>query len=235
LITQLRKIRGWDKKIAYIDDNSIACAALSDTRPRGLYLKAVEIASDEEEAEKVATLLKAAGKGEDQDVGIELGGFEISDKYCIVAGTTVEQDNTSKKNTHKQKNIFVSTISKAEIEDRYSNVYYLTDYTDEDDVDILYEKLVKISDNMYLLLWQENRDDEDSVIKYVYLDGDGKSITTTDRSDDNGIVTVSGKLSSSQPLVASDKKSIYFAMTEENGDPIELYRLSIKIPTVTKK
>jgi hypothetical protein len=227
-----QKNSGLGQKIAYIDDNSIACAALSDTRPRGLYLRATEVATDEEESEKVATLLKAAGKGEDKNIGIDIGGFETSDKYCIVAGTTIKQDNTGGDN--KQKNVFVSTISKAEIEDRYANVYYITDYADGDDVNILYEKLVKMSNNLYLLIWQENRDDEDSVIKYVYLDGDGKSITTTNLSNDEGIVTIPGKLSSSQPLLSSDKKSIYFATTEEDGDPIELYKLTLQQPNIGK-
>jgi hypothetical protein len=85
-------------------------------------------------------------------------------------------------------------------------------------------------------MWQENRDDEASVIRYGYLDGDGKVVEGLKRADKSGFVTVKGKLSSSQPLLASDKKSVYYALTEADGDPIELYQMNIDVPeTKTKK
>jgi hypothetical protein len=164
-------------------------------------------------------------------LGIELGGFEMSDKYCIVTGTSVEQSKGVPKDT--QKNVFVATASKSELNEKYTNVSWLTDYDDDDEVTILYQKLVKVSDNLFLIMWQENRENEDSVIKYGYLDADGNLVTNMKRADKSGLVTINGKLSSSQPLLASDKKSIYYAMTENDGDPIELYQMTIDVPETT--
>ncbi len=226
-----QKNSGMGQLITYISDNSIACAALSDTRPRGLYLRAEEIGSENEDP-SVVTVLKAENSALSKDLGIDLGGFEVSDNYCIVTGTSVEQNKLS---DSKQKNVFVATESKSEFNEKYTSLYWLTDYDDDDDVTILYQKLVKVSDNLFLVMWQENRDGEASVIKYGYLDGEGKVVEGLKRADKDGFVTINGKLSSSQPLLASDKKSIYYALTEADGDPIELYQMVIDVPVKTTK
>jgi hypothetical protein len=226
-----KKNSGMGQLITYISDNSIACAALSDARPRGLYLRAEEIGSENEDP-SVITVLKADNSALDKDLGIDLGGFEVSDNYCIVTGTSVEQSKTS---NSKKKNVFVATASKSEFNEKYTSLYWLTDYTDDDDVTILYQKLVKVSDNLFLIMWQENRDGEASVIKYGYLDGEGKVVEGLKRADKDGFITVNGKLSSAQPLLASDKKSIYYTMTEADGDPIELYEMVIDVPERSTK
>lgn len=223
---------GLGQKIAYISDNSIAVAGMSDARPRGIYLRAEEISTEDEESSALITLMEAKGRGGDANIGMSVEGFCVSDKYCLVTGKSVRQDLDYEDN--EQSNIFITRVSKSEINEKYMQTTWLTDYPEGSDIQIVYQKMLKYADNKFLLLWQEKDKDGDCLVKYVFLDGDGETIKTTPKSDENGIVTVSGRLSSADPLLSSDKKVLYWAMTEADGEPIELWSMELSTPPVKK-
>mgnify|MGYP001066157301 CR=1 FL=1 len=145
------------------------------------------------------TALEIPGAIGDNDTGVSIGGFEISDTAWIIAGNKIDfnrSDNT--------RNIFISAVSKA---DGAVTLKQITSY-DTDDKSVSTPHLVKIDTNEFILLWSL----EDSVF-YTKIDGDGNSA--------GKIYKFTGELSDCLPLVYNGKL-VWYTWTNSTVDFYEI-------------
>ena len=116
--------------------------------------------------------------------GATLGGLEVSNTSYIIAGSSIDQDDTSS----SYKNIFVSTVNKssgatatkwltsdAKSKGSYSNPY-----------------IVKVSGTEFAVIWSRG-----STVYYAFIDGNG------DIKGD--VYSATGSLSDCQPVLSGNK------------------------------
>ena len=103
--------------------------------------------------EQVDVLPIMGGIGDNQ-TGVGLGGFEITNTHCLIAGNTVPQDSTY--DPANQRNIFVAATSVSDFTSGGTTIRYLTNYTSADDVEISVPHFVKVDASRYVVLWAED-------------------------------------------------------------------------------
>ncbi|PKM60700.1 MAG: hypothetical protein CVU99_06660 [Firmicutes bacterium HGW-Firmicutes-4] len=137
--------------------------------------------------------------------GVSIGGFEISQDNYIVAMNTVDHTRISEYTSYEmvglgidQRDILLCVLGKNSLNDQSVKQITIQKYVGSDKIGSI-PKLVKISDNQLIVLWQEfNLNGEIQDLKYVYVDGSGNKTTE--------IQTVSGsKLSECQPLIINSQ------------------------------
>ncbi|MCD7742358.1 MAG: Ig-like domain-containing protein [Ruminococcus sp.] len=135
--------------------------------------------------------------------GASVGGFELSDNSCIIVG------NDQGKNTKYVRNIFVSITDKLL---NSSETIYLTKYTNSSSLTAATPQMVKISDNQFLVMWEEYNTSTDKYVdtKMVVIDDEGHKLTS--------IVRTIIRLSDCQPIMCSDSNVRWYKTS--NSSPI---------------
>ncbi len=154
--------------------------------------------------------------------GVSIGGFETSSENYIVAINSVdhslvkEYTNFSMKGLEiDQRDILICTVSRNNTADSKVKQIKLAKYVGTDKIASV-PKLVKISDDKFMVLWQEfDLTGKEGDLKYVFLDKNGKT-TSKAKSVKNFM------LSDCQPIV-TDNNVIWY--TNEKG-----CRIFYKIP-----
>ena len=122
--------------------------------------------------------------------GMTIGGFELSSDSCIIAHSEDIDNN------YYKRNIFVTVTSKAlEVE----NHVMLTSFDSSTSICAMTPQLVKIRDDLFMVLWEE-QDRSASPYKYkvkaVMIDGQGNICSKT--------ASLNARLSDCQPILCKD-------------------------------
>ncbi|MBQ7800806.1 MAG: S-layer homology domain-containing protein [Oscillospiraceae bacterium] len=150
-------------------------------------------------------VLSILGESGDNDTGVSLGGFEISDTAYLTVGTTVSQYATSY-DPSIQRSVFLAVTDK---ETLTTEVTYVTGYGNA-----LYPtnpQLVKISDNKFMLQWSYSSHNSN---KYdcVFIDGNGQYLAEWNSISSANCETL---LSDCQPIVADGKVVWYMTASSK--------------------
>lgn len=145
--------------------------------------------------------------------GVSVGGFELSGDNCLIVGNTVDQSSAETYDAYGQRNIFLTVTDKNLLD---TDRIMLTDYTEDDNITPRTPQLVKLSDEHFLIMWEEYNEKNGEVkVKMVNADGDG-----TLTSD---IVTKSVRLSDCHPVVTTDGLVKWYST---NGNEVTIYAIN---------
>ena len=163
--------------------------------------------------------LKIPGSTGDNTTGVQVGGFEVSSSgYLICGNRNFAYGADSMGDYNSSKNVFVEYTDKnlSSVKD-----VQLTSYS-ESGVHASNPYLVKLSDTLFMVLWQKLNTKD--CIYYAFFDGKGKQLGST------GSVK-GGALSECQPKLMNGKVTWYVTNSSvKNGQPV-LYQLT---PNETK-
>lgn len=128
------------------DDTYIYRVDLGDAYPRAIAFTATKFDSKISRPSTYGSIMSIPGDYGSNYTGFALSGLEISDKYCIVVGNGIKDEDTEKAN------IWVTTVKK---EDWKISGNWITNH-ENDNVSVMMPKLVKLNDNQFLLMWEES-------------------------------------------------------------------------------
>ena len=143
---------------------------------------------------KQVDILPMVGGIGQNDTGVAVGGFAVSDSAYLIAGNSISQEPDC--SLYGQRNIFVSSTSKSNFTQDGTTVRFLTDYAEGDNVALSNPHFVKINGQWFAVIWTE-RTDSGSVMRYCFVDGQGIL--------QGQIYTAQGALSDCVPIVAGEK------------------------------
>lgn len=163
-------------------------------------------------------LFDIPGKIGANTTGVSIGGFEMSAANYIVAMNTIDHSLVKEYTSYEmvglekdQRDIILNVLPKTSTA---VNHITLAKYVGTNLIASI-PKLVKISDNKMMVLWQEfDKDNHPGDLKYVLIDGNGKAI--------GDIQTKDFVLSECNPIISGNKIIWY---TNSNGN-----RLFYSIP-----
>lgn len=134
------------------------------------------------------------GVGGDNATGVSVGGFELSSDHCLIAGNSVDQSDEENYSSRGKRNIFL-TVTGKELD--FSDTIWLTDYKENSDITVRTPSLVKLSEEQFLVLWEEYNSKSDKVkVKMVTVDAEGKKTSK--------IVETGLRLSDCVPVLTAD-------------------------------
>ena len=139
-------------------------------------------------------VLNIGGASGNNDTGVALGGFEISNSHYLIAGNTIDQSKTF--NHLGQRNIFISATAANNFTTGGTKLYYLTSYTAGDAVTLDNPQFVKINQDRFVVLWKETVNGT-STMHWAFVDGTG---APTGEHYSGG-----GALSDCQPIISNGK------------------------------
>ncbi len=179
-----------------------------DAYPRGIYLSRCT-AGGSITSVTYGTIYSICGTTGANATGVSIGGFELSTSNCLVAGNSVDMTDSSSYSASAQRNIFVQVTNKAVSS---TSTVWLTDYTSDDGITPRTPQLVKISDDKFVVMWEEYASSDKSVtVKAAIIDGSGNVSSTT---------TLPMRLSDCQPILTSDG---YIKWYVTNGSTAVMY------------
>lgn len=157
--------------------------------------------------------LPISGSEGDNATGVSVGGFELSEEACIIAGNSVPQGD-SFAGTSGQRNIFVTITSKDLL---HTDTVWVTSYGENDNVTVRTPHLTKIGEGQFLLMWEEQYGSETgrSVTKMATMDSSGN--LTSD------IASCRECLSDCSPVFCSDKLVRWYTA---DGEELCLYTIN---------
>lgn len=156
--------------------------------------------------------------------GVSIGGFEMSASSYIVAMNSVDHSAVKEYTSYElvgletdQRDIILSVLPKANMNSASVQHVTLAKYVGTDTIASI-PKLVKLSDDKMMVLWQEfDKKGSPGDLKYVYIDGNGQAT--------GGIQTIGNfTLSETQPIVSGDKIVWY---TNHHGNRL-FYTIPVK-------
>lgn len=156
------------------------------------------------------------------DTGVAVGGFEISDTHCLVAGCSVVQDANWESATVR--NIWLSAVPTDNFSSTAAELTWITDYEEGGDISVTNPHLVKIDADNYVLLWETTEEESFHSYYYSYLGKvqyvmlDGKGNVTSD------IMTIDGQLSDCKPVVMNNQLVWYVS---NNNTMASFYKFDI--------
>ncbi|WP_052087836.1 hypothetical protein [Paenibacillus wynnii] len=126
-------------------------------------------------------LFNIPGKIGANTTGVSIGGFEMSSTHYIVAMNTINHSLVSEYTSYEmiglktdQRDIILSLVPKANTSNASVKQITLAKYVGSELIASI-PKLVKITDNKMMVLWQEfDMEDNPGPLKYVFIDGEGK-------------------------------------------------------------
>lgn len=141
--------------------------------------------------------------------GASLGGLERTANSYVVAGNSIEQVEETFL-TVGQRNIFVTATSRTDFSIENTKVYWLTDYTEDAQIEISTPQLVKMSEDRILVMWREGKQipHETGKLMYRFLDADGRPLGETK--------TAAGEISGCKPVV-KDGKAVWYSSSVDEG------------------
>lgn len=120
--------------------------------------------------------------------GASIGGFEIGSDKCIIAYA----EAISKSNSNRNINLIITNTTL----DKRNNVT-LTNYGDDDNINCRTPQLVKVNENLFLVMWEEKNTSTGKVdTKVMTIDSNGKAVIPER--------TMPIRLSDCQPIFCSD-------------------------------
>lgn len=202
-----------------LDGNNVVGLDHGDANPRSVALLkySVDITSGKFVPDyfnnpcTVVDMLPISGTPGDNNTGVQVGGFELSDSSYIVAGTTTDQSNVNS----TVRNIFISSVDRAL--NTNPVITKITNYS-ENSASACNPHLVKIDGDSFMLLWQ--RDGESGKTYYTLLDARGRQT--------GDIKTISADLSDCQPIFV-DGALVWYTW---NSTTVTFNKFSVARPCV---
>ncbi|MGN0485035.1 MAG: hypothetical protein ACI4HI_15940 [Lachnospiraceae bacterium] len=155
--------------------------------------------------------------------GASIGGLELGENNCLIAY------NKDVSNFCENRNVYVA------ITDQLLNqtkIIQLTAYTQNDSITCYTPQLVKINENMFLVMWEEYDEKTQEIItKLMTIDADGNTISKAVETD--------LKESDCQPIVCQDG-TVKWYVTEKEGsmlytvNPYHLERIQKQTQPITE-
>lgn len=172
---------------------------LGDAYPRGIAFTMTKTGDKLQDPSLYGSLFTIDGNTGYNYTGYSLTGLELSEEYYLVAGLGVEKLNDD------QKNIFISSSRKAEPS---GNRTWITNYVNGADVDVTTPKLVKITKNQFLLMWEEKASGKQNyTTKMMLMNADG--------SRTSKVYSAPLALSECQPICDTDGNVVWYVT--DNG------------------
>lgn len=198
------------------DGVNIYRADHGDSYPRSMYISKCGV-NDPVTKVSYTTTVPFSGNIGNNATGASLGGMELSESKCIIVGNTVDHSDPNVE-IHGQRNVFISVSDKNDLNSK--SVRYLTDYSKDSGIVVKTPALVKVSNDRFIVMWEEQiKDTENVQTKAVVLDGSGNT--------QGDIAEISVRLSDCQPVVCSDGYMRWYAgdnatMRMYSVDPYDL-------------
>ena len=117
-------------------------------------------------------LLKIAGSTGVNATGVCVGGLAASSTSYLVAGNTINHETAA--SYYAQRNVFLSVTSKSNFTKSGTQIRYLTNFTDDDHVELSNVYLVKINDQKFAVLWNQTDDQDIKTLHWTFVDGNGQ-------------------------------------------------------------
>lgn len=180
-----------------VKDGVVYACDHGDAYERGVVvMRFDELAAGNEYFEnEVKYYVPLAFKGDvgDNYTGATLGGFAVSETHTIAVGSSIPQTGKAK----SINNIFVCTVETDRMEKAGSKVRWITNYSQSGKRTTTNPVLVEINENRFLMMWEEYVSDQYDKTYYMFLDGNGNSISNKK--------SFYAPLSDCQPIVSDDK------------------------------
>ena len=190
---------------------------LGDAYPRGIAFTMTKTGDKLQDPSLYGSLFTIDGNTGYNYTGYSLTGLELSEEYYLVAGLGVEKLNDD------QKNIFISSSRKAEPS---GNRTWITNYVNGADVDVTTPKLVKITKNQFLLMWEEKASGKQNyTTKMMLMNADG--------SRTSKVYSAPLALSECQPICDTDGNVVWYVT--DNGKPVMIKINPYRLEEVSKE
>ncbi len=209
-----------------VDGTDLLTLTHSDAYPRAAAIFRFDSSAGQETALEDADyeeVFPFSGFEGNNKTGAYIGGFEASSSSYLIAGCSIPQDGSVTYSSPKknQKNIFIAVTSKDSFSAENTEIRWITNYKQDGDlITMSAPKLVKISENKFLLMWMENE-----VLHYCFVDAKGKAISREVTHD--GV-----SLSDCQPVVYKNKVVWYAKAT---GEAPYFCQIDLSSPSSLKK
>ncbi len=164
-----------------------------DASPRGISITACKVGGDITKVRYTIPISLSRVTGSHYNkTGASVGGFELSADNCLIVGNSVDFGRDC--SDSDVRNVFVSVTGK---NFDGNSLKWLTDYTKGSKITVRTPQLVKISDEQFLMLWEE-KNTEDGTVRTAMLALDGAGNTTSE------VVRTNCRLSDCQPIHCLD-------------------------------
>ena len=168
------------------------------------------------------TVFSSNPDGSYDSSSLSVGGLALSTDSCLVVGNTGGMKN-SDSSSEVYRNAFLSVTGKDLTVTSYR---YLTDYTAADCVQVRTPQIVPLSENAFLILWEEYRAAEKSYsVRAMTVDGDGHTTQSP-------VILRGLRLSDCQPIMTADGIVCWY-VTEKSAptlcrlNPYDLFETSM--------
>ena len=201
-----------------------------DASPRGISITACKVGGDITKVRYTIPISLSRVTGSHYNkTGASVGGFELSADNCLIVGNSVDFGRDC--SDSDVRNVFVSVTGK---NFDGNSLKWLTDYTKGSKITVRTPQLVKISDEQFLMLWEE-KNTEDGTVRTAMLALDGAGNTTSE------VVRTNCRLSDCQPIHCLDGIVRWYvsdgnACTMYQVHPLLLGQINVpaeSVPTVT--
>ncbi len=198
------------------DDSYIYTIDHGDAYPRAISICKTQIGK--ERPTEIAYTYLISGTSGNNNTGVSIGGAELSETSCIIAGNSVKQNenSSSDSNYYEKRNIFITVTNKSKVTEENTSIKWLTNYTADGNIYCNTPQLVKINDNKLVVMWEEVANNS-TTIKAVMIDANGNYLSD--------VITIGGRLSDCKPIIYNNKvvwsvttgeKAIFFAIDISN-------------------
>lgn len=194
------------------DGTNVYRADLGDGMPRGIGFSATKVEEEITLPWLHETLVEIEGEQGENYTGYFLGNMKLSKKYALVTGVGTASLQA------EQNNAFIYAVEKDTGEFRRIDV---TQYPEKSNVVVLIPKLVSLSGDQFLLLWEEQGAEGDSFqTKMVLINGDGSLASD--------IITSPLALADDTPVRTADGMVSWYVTREDAVTMVSInpYRLS---------
>ncbi len=182
-----------------------------DASPRGISITACKVGGDITKVRYTIPISLSRVTGSHYNkTGASVGGFELSADNCLIVGNSVDFGRDC--SDSDVRNVFVSVTGK---NFDGNSLKWLTDYTKGSKITVRTPQLVKISDEQFLMLWEE-KNTEDGTVRTAMLALDGAGNTTSE------VVRTNCRLSDCQPIQCLDGIVRWYV---SNGDACIMYQV----------
>jgi hypothetical protein len=197
-----------------------------DLYPRAISIVASAVGGDVTDVAYTLPISLSKVSG-DNDTGASVGGFELSTDNCLIAANVV--DYTKNASSSGVRNICISVTDK---NFNSSKTVWFTKYKKGSKVVVRTPQLVKISDERFLLMWEEyNSSTNKTATAMVTVDGSG--VATSD------VVRKNVRLSDCQPIYCKDGNVKWYVTNNGNPclyavNPYLLSKVSVSRTSISK-
>lgn len=145
-------------------------------------------------------LLLIRGELGDNYTGVNIGDFQFGEgENLLITGNSIDQTQEA---TDKTRNVFLINTSKEKGKDDV-RIQWITHYNSSSDRTVSNPYLVKKSEDVYYLLWNETfKKDNTSILKLLKIDGQGNPLS--------GVQQICAPLSDCHPIINSNGKLMWY-------------------------